>query len=253
MIVVLDIPGGAKYLSSMRSSSTKLLSASGTELTLRWIFTLLSVWAGFGFYRSGDKVSLASAVLSALLFQMAPVIGAVLRVRIPVSFRYIWFVFILAAMYLGEIHSFFYRFLWWDDMLHTCTAMLVAYVALLVILASTRDNAGQIAARPMFLFFSVLAFTMAFGAVWELFEFSADQLLGVNMLKGRDSTLPGSVYDYGRALINTMQDLGLDLLGAMVVALSASLHLRRGKLLTSAFGAPLRQFRHANPRFFRIR
>ncbi len=226
------------------------VSPFGIELILRWLFTLLSVWAGIGFYRSGDKVSLASAALSVLLFLMPPVIGKVLRLQIPVAFRYIWFVFILAAMYLGEIHSFFYRFLWWDDMLHTCTAMLVAYTAMLVILSSTRDNSGQIAVRPLFLFFSVLAFTMAFGAVWELFEFSADQLLGVNMLKGRDSTLPGSIYDYGRALINTMQDLSLDLLGAMVVALLASLNLRRGTLLSSVFGLPLRQFRQANPRFF---
>jgi len=229
------------------------VSPFGIELILRWLFTLLSVWAGIGFYRSGDKVSLASAALSVLLFQIPPVIGKILRLQIPVAFRYIWFVFILAAMYLGEIHSFFYRFLWWDDMLHTCTAMLVAYAAMLVILSSTRDNCGQIAARPLFLFFSVLAFTMAFGAVWELFEFSADQLLGVNMLKGRDSTLPGSVYDYGRALINTMQDLSLDLLGAFIVALLASLNLKRGRLLSSVFGLPLRQFRQANPRFFSVR
>ncbi|MCB5267530.1 MAG: hypothetical protein LHW46_05425 [Candidatus Cloacimonetes bacterium] len=243
----------ADWLLCMRSIGKIWLSASGLELVLRWVFTLLSVWAGIAFHRSGDVVSLASAALSALLFQIPPVIGKLLRLQVPVSFRYIWFVFILAAMYLGEIHSFFYRYLWWDDMLHTCTAMLVAYLAMLVILISTRDKTGGIAVRPMFLFISVLAFTMAFGAVWELFEFSSDQLLGVNMLKGRDSTLPDSVYDYGRALINTMQDLSLDLLGALVVALLASLNLKRGRLFTSAFGLPLRQFQHSNPRFFRTR
>jgi hypothetical protein len=237
----------------MRSSAIKLRSASGLELFLRWVFTLLSLWACVVFYRSGDRVSVASAALSALLFQLAPLIGKMLRITVPVSFRWIWFVFILAAMYLGEIHSFFYRFLWWDDMLHTCTAMLVAYIALLIVLISTRARDGSIDARPLFTAFAVLAFTMAFGAVWELFEFSADQLLGVNMLKGRDSTLPGSVYDYGRALINTMQDLAVDLLGAFIVALTAFLHLRRGKLLTSVFGLPLKQFRQANPRFFRMR
>jgi hypothetical protein len=91
-----------------------------------------------------------------------------------------------------------------------------------------------------------LLFTMGFGALWELLEFGADQLLGVNMLKGRDSTLPGSVYDYGRALINTMQDLVLDAVGALIVAIGAWFSLAREGRFSKAFGYLIEQFIIAN-------
>ena len=216
------------------------------ETTVRWIITLLSLWAAYRYMLANDNVSLASAILCASLAQLAKPLQWLLRTRLPVSWRLVYLGFIIAAMYLGEIHSFFYRFLWWDDLLHTCSAMLITYVAFLGFRLLYGKDMKSSGLRPVLPAICVFFFTMGFGALWELLEFGADQLLRVNMLKGRDSTLPGSVYDYGRALINTMQDLGLDAVGALIVAIGAWFSLAREGRFSKAFGYLIEQFIIAN-------
>ncbi len=229
------------------------LTATDLELAMRWIIIALCAVAAAKYLREGDRVSLAAAGLTVFLLLLPPLLARLLRVFMPISFRLVWWAFIFAAMYLGELHSFFYRFLWWDDMLHTASAMLVTYGGLILLFLLNRDPQIDSKLRPGYIALILVCFTLAFGAAWELFEFSADRLLGVNMLKGRDSTLANSVYDMGRALVNTMQDLALDLLGAILVAITAWWLLRAGKLRSSAFGVPLRQFIEANPNLFRAR
>lgn len=216
------------------------------EAILRHSFTLLSLWAVYDFWRHNDRVSLASAILCVLLLQLALPLQKLIRFRLPPSWRLIYLGFIICSMYLGEIHGFFYRFLWWDDFLHTCSAMMISYVGLLLFRLIYARPLKPGALPPLLVALWVFSFTLAFGALWELFEFGADQLFGVNMLKGRDSTLPGSIYDYGRALINTMQDLMLDATGALLVALGTWFHLARKGVFSRAFGSLIEQFLQEN-------
>jgi len=222
------------------------ISLSLIETSVRWIVTLLSLWAAYRYQIASDKVGLASALLSASLVQLARPLQWMLGIKLPVSWRLVYLSFIIAAMYLGEIHSFFYKFLWWDDLLHTCSAMLITYVAWLGFILLYGKDLRTSGLRPILPAVCIFFFTIGFGALWELLEFGADQLFGVNMLKGRDSTLPGSVYDYGRALINTMQDLGLDALGALLVAVGAWFHLSREGRFSRAFGYLGEQYIRAN-------
>lgn len=227
--------------------SDRKVSARHLEAGLRHLVTLLSLWAAYRYWMQADSVSLASALLSAMLLQLARPVELLLGIKLPVSWRLVYLGFIIAAMYLGEIHAFFYRFLWWDDFLHTCSAMLVTYVALLAFRLLYGQDLGKSGIRPILPAVAVFCLTVAFGALWELLEFSADQLLGVNMLKGRDSTLPGSIYDYGRALINTMQDLALDALGAFLVALGAWIQIRSDGRFSKAYGYLIDQYLAHNP------
>jgi hypothetical protein len=219
------------------------------ELSLRLLLIALSLIAAAQNYLKADRVALAAAGLTVFLLLLPPLLGLLLRVRIPASFRLVYLGFILCAMYLGELQGFFYFFLWWDDFLHTASAMLVTYVGLLLFLVLNRDPELHRKVRPWFLPLAMLCFTIAFGAVWELFEYSSDRLLGVNMLKGRDSSVITGFYSYERALVNTMGDLALDALGALLVSLAAWLHFRRGG--NSAFGLLIRDFAKENPRLFR--
>jgi len=225
------------------------LTATDLELAMRWIIIALCAVAAAKYLREGDRVSLAAAGLTVFLLLLPPLLARLLRVFMPISFRLVWWAFIFAAMYLGELHSFFYRFLWWDDMLHSASAMMVSYIGLILIFVLNKDKNMDQKLAPGFVALFVFCFTMAFGALWELFEFSCDQLLGVNMLKGRDSTLAGSVYSFERALVNTMQDFSLDAFGALGIALLAYYHIWKKKLTASAFGIFLRQLVEENPRW----
>ncbi|HRY84102.1 MAG TPA: hypothetical protein P5533_05665 [Candidatus Cloacimonadota bacterium] len=224
-------------------------SATLIERLARYLIIALSAYACINYIRIGDRVSLASAGLTILLLLLPSIVVKLSPLRLPVSVRGVYLLFILCAMYLGEIHSFFYRFLWWDDMLHSASAMMVSYIGLILIFVLNKDKNMDQKLAPGFVALFVFCFTMAFGALWELFEFSCDQLLGVNMLKGRDSTLAGSVYSFERALVNTMQDFSLDAFGALGIALLAYYHIWKKKLTASAFGIFLRQLVEENPRW----
>ena len=58
---------------------------------------------------------------------------------------------------------------------------------------------------------------MTIGALWEIYEFSFDGLLGMNMQKFR---LESGVQLVGReALMDTMEDIITDVIGALVIGL----------------------------------
>ncbi|MDZ4181867.1 MAG: hypothetical protein U1B83_03235 [Candidatus Cloacimonadaceae bacterium] len=225
-------------------------SAERVERYARYIIVLLSAYAIIDNYIIGDMITLASAALTVLLLMLPSLIQTVSKLRIPVSVRVVYLIFIICAMYLGEIHSFFYRFLWWDEFLHTCSAMMLAYVGFVLVNLLNRDSSAEMKLRPAFVAVFVFCFTAAFGLVWELFEFSMDGILGVNMLKGRDPFVPNSLYSYEKALVNTMIDLALDAAGALLIALLAFFHLKRPGGRLAFFGLLKRQFMAENPAMF---
>lgn len=224
------------------------LDPDRAELLARWLFILLSVVSGIQYYLQGNMIRVVSALLTIGLFILFPLAGRLLKLRFPLSFKVIWLLFIIAAMYLGELHNFFYRFSWWDEMVHSCTAMLLTYSALIVAHILSRDRDLTRHLGPLMTAALMLSMTLAFGAVWELFEFSVDKVLGLNLLKGRATTDMNSVYDWQRALENTMADLLMDLSGALAVAAAALLHFRKGG--KSLFGKPLKEFIRLNGRLF---
>ncbi|MDD4223856.1 MAG: hypothetical protein PHD87_04655 [Candidatus Cloacimonetes bacterium] len=228
--------------------STKI-GGSRIELLARWLLVLLSVWAGVNYFLQGNMVRVLSAVLTVVLFLLFPLLGKLFKISLPLPFKVIWLLFIGASMYLGELHNFFYRFAWWDELIHSGSAMLLTYAGLLLLYVLSRDQRIHLRLGPLLTALAMIWFTLSFGAVWELFEFGVDQVMGLNLLKGRAGTDMSGVYDFQRALLNTMGDLGMDLAGALIVAVAAFFHFRGGG--RSFFGRPLELFIKNNPSRFR--
>lgn len=219
------------------------------EVIARWLLVLLSVWAGVNYYLQGNMVRVLSAVLTVVLFLLFPLLGKLFKISLPLPFKVIWLLFIGASMYLGELHNFFYRFAWWDKLIHSGSAMLLTYAGLLLLYVLSRDQRIHLRLGPLLTALAMIWFTMSFGAVWELFEFGVDQLMGLNLLKGRASADLGGVYDFERALLNTMSDLAMDLIGSLIVAVAAFFHFRGGG--KSFLDKPLELFVKENPSRFR--
>jgi uncharacterized membrane protein YjdF len=89
--------------------------------------------------------------------------------------------------------------------------------------------------------FFAFCFALAVGALWEIFEFAMDGLLGMNMQKPFLGDPSG--------LADTMWDLIVDALGAMAIALSGSLYMKRSR--ASPIERWTRQFVAGNARMFR--
>ncbi|MEK7549458.1 MAG: hypothetical protein AAB519_00520 [Patescibacteria group bacterium] len=156
----------------------------------------------------------AGLAFAAFLLTLVPFfVEDKLDINIPDSFLATIGLFIYATLILGESSDFYEKFWWWDTILHIGSSAgfgIIGFVILLLLLQGKKleASAGLIG------FFS-FTFAVAFGALWEIWEFTLDQTLGLNTQK---SGLP-----------DTMGDLIVDSASAFVVALSGYIYLKYGK------------------------
>ena len=146
------------------------------------------------------------------------------RMSIPGALQILFVSFLFASIFLGEVRSFYYRFGFWDDILHFTSSAMTALLACLLVPALNRAGSGF---PPLFVALFALGFSLAVGVVWEIFEFSFDGVLGLNMQK---FMLEGGAELAGRAaLADTMWDLVVDTGGALCASAAAYISLRRGR------------------------
>ena len=139
-----------------------------------------------------------------------------LRIAIP-GFMYVVFVvFLYAAIYLGEVRSFYYRIPHWDLILHGFSGRMLGALSFSVIALLNDAEKVRVNLSPAFVAVFAFCFAVAIGVVWEFYEFAIDGLLGLNMQK---FALEDGQALVGRAaLANTMGDLIVDALGAIVMS-----------------------------------
>lgn len=161
-------------------------------------------------------------------------------VRIPPEFQVLAVVFIFGALFLGEIRHFYERVWWWDMALHATSGLLLGILGFMLVYVLNENRRVDIFMRPRFVAFFAFLFGVSIGAIWEIFEFGMDQVFGLNMQKPKAGDPSG--------LVDTMWDLILDTLGALVISLYGWWHLRRPE--ESFLEAWIRKFIQSNPRLF---
>lgn len=191
-----------------------LISATGALVTMRW--------------------SLAFVAGVTLALSMAPVwLARWVDVKVPPSFMAVIVLFVAGTIFLGEVYDFYERFWWWDIAMHGGSAVgfgLIGFVLIFMMFQGDRFAAPHIVVA-----FFAFCFAMTVGALWEVFEFTMDQLFGLNMQKS--------------GLLDTMGDLIVDTAGALFGAGCGWLYLKG-----QDYGGPVRMiddFVKRNPRFFR--
>lgn len=132
---------------------------------------------------------------------------------IPPEFEIVMVVFIYASLILGEVHGYYETFWWWDVLLHTGSGLALGIIGFLLLLILYDEN--KIEASPITLVFFSFCFAVAIGALWEIFEFVVDQFLNTNMQKS--------------GLVDTMWDLIVDTLGALIASILGWLYLKGGQ------------------------
>lgn len=149
------------------------------------------------------------------------------KIRIP-NMMYVFFiVFLYAAIYLGEVRSFYYTIEYWDMILHTFSGAMLGALGFSVVKLLNDADRVTMKMSPAFVALFALTFAVFMGVVWEIYEFSFDGILGLNMQK---ATLEGGAPLLGReALKDTMEDLIVDTLGALVMSIIGYISLKYEK------------------------
>jgi len=177
---------------------------------------------------------LAFVALATLLLSLAPVfVSRWADVFIPPSFIAAIVVFIGGTLFLGEVFDFYYRFWWWDLVMHGGSAIGFGLIGFVLVFMMFQGD--RYAAPPIAVAFFAFCFALAMGTIWEIFEFGMDQIFGLNMQKN--------------GLMDTMWDLIMDFLGALVGAGAGYAYLKwraKGGLM-----GLIDDFVKRNPRLFK--
>ena len=138
------------------------------------------------------------------------------KLMVPGVMCILYYVFLYCAIFLGEIFSFYYRIPFWDSMLHAMSAAMLSTLGFILVDWLNQDEHVKLSMNPLFVSLFAFSFALMIGTLWEIYEFSFDSILGLNMQKARleDGTpLVGNA-----ALTDTMKDLIIDALAALSVA-----------------------------------
>lgn len=146
----------------------------------------LQVIIALGFLAEIYERQWLSAVVVAgiLLLTMLPsLIARGAKLVIPPQFELLTIAFVFASLYLGERRDFYERIWWWDLALHSTSGVLLGILGFLLVYVLNETPRVDVKMRPGFVAFFAFCFSVAVGALWEIFEFSMDQLFGMNMQK----------------------------------------------------------------------
>ena len=208
---------------------------------------------------NGAYENVFTCVLSLVLLMLPYVIERRLGIDLPSALEITVILFIFAAEILGELRSYYVNVPHWDTMLHTVSGFIYAAVGFAMLDILNKHERVSIHLSPLSLAFVAFCFSMTIGAVWEIFEFSIDQLFHKDMQKdtivhyitsvtldetrsnipitiggitevtvnGQDLGL-GGYLDIG--LLDTMKDLIVNLIGAVVFSVIGYFYVKnRGR------------------------
>ncbi len=199
---------------------------------LIWLFllgeVLVSLWLGRW---AGAFVAAFTLGLTFLPMLFEERLG----IHLPITFAAMIVVFVFATLFLGEVGDFYERFWWWDVVLHSGSAIgfgLIGFVLVFMLFEGDR-----FAAPPLALAFLSFSIAMSMGALWEVFEFAMDSLVGTTMQKS--------------GLVDTMWDLIVDTIGASIGALAGYFYLRGRRF--AGLSKMIEQFVESNKKLFRKR
>ena len=140
---------------------------------------------------------------------------------------FLYTIFLYCAIYLGEVKSFYYEVPHWDTILHTFSGAMLGALGFLFVTLLNKNEKVQMNLSPLFVVDFSFCFAVTLGVFWEIYEFTFDGILGLNMQK---FALENGELILGRvALKDTMKDLIVDCLGAFIMFIIGYISLKYKK------------------------
>lgn len=130
-------------------------------------------------------------LLVLVLFMLPFFIQQNFGIELPSTLEIIILLFIFAAEILGELNSFYVRVPNWDTMLHTLNGFLCAAIGFALVDLLNESDRFSFKLSPAYLALVAFCFSMTVGVLWEFFEYTGDRVMGWDMQK---DTVVNSIY-----------------------------------------------------------
>jgi len=178
------------------------------------------------------KIIIFQLAMGVVFLRLPYLLSRLLSISIAGGLSASYVLFLWCAIFLGEFAYFYYRVPVWDSLLHIFSA------ALLTVAVLSLTRLSPVPMSPFICALLAVGASVLVGVLWEVYEFTFDGILGLNMqkfaapsatgsadaLRGAHQlfipdTTSGNLVDLtGRAaLTDTMTDLILDLVASVAV------------------------------------
>lgn len=141
----------------------------------------------------GDLNNALLCLLSLVLLFAPLFIQNKYEITLPDSLEICIYLFIFSAEILGEINNFYGIIPHWDTCLHTINGFLATAVGFSLV-DLLNKNSKDINLSPFYLCLVAFCFSMTIGILWEFFEYGGDKLVKFDMQKDTLVTNISSVY-----------------------------------------------------------
>lgn len=141
----------------------------------------------------GDLNNALLCLLSLVLLFAPLFIQNKYEITLPDSLEISIYLFIFSAEILGEINNFYGIISHWDTCLHTINGFLATAVGFSLV-DLLNKNSKDINLSPFYLCLVAFCFSMTIGILWEFFEYGGDKLMKFDMQKDTLITNISSVY-----------------------------------------------------------
>ena len=242
----------------LRQEKLRLQKKSKLTLIVYAVIRLIVVGVLVRSAFNGQIESVYTCLLTLVLLLLPSILERKLGVRLPAGLEITVVVFIVAAEILGEIACFYVTVPFWDKALHTTSGFIYAAVGYSMADVLNRHKKVSFELSPLFLALVAFCFSMTIGALWEIFEFSVDNLFHKDMQKDtviqqitsvaldptnrnipitisniQDVVVNGESLGLGGyldiGLYDTMGDLIVNLIGAVVFSVIGYFHQKHRK------------------------
>jgi hypothetical protein len=186
------------------------------KLLIYIIFRLLLIVAGIIAVYNYNWMSLFLVLITLLLTFIPSMIEKKYQFDIPSEIELLILFFIYAALYLGEFNSFYDKFWWWDLMLHTISGFSLGLFGFGFVHILNIEKSIKVKLGPAFICIFAFCFSVSLGTIWEIYEFSMDSFIGLNMQKS--------------GLVDTMWDLIVDSIGALFISVLGWFYLKNKRI-----------------------
>ena len=166
--------------------------------------------------KSDYLLMLTQCLLGLVVMMLPPLFTHKLKVMVPSFMTILYYVFLYCSIFLGEIFHFYYNFPHWDLMLHAMSGAMLGILGFLIVDWLNKDEHAKISMNPFFVSLFAFSFALMIGALWEIYEFSFDKFLGLNMQKFAYQN--GELMVGREALSDTMEDIIIDAIAALAVS-----------------------------------
>lgn len=201
----------------MKQADKKAAVCMDNEKNLQWfplLITLCCAAVTLLIYifcvGQNDYVVFLQVISAALIPAILPIVSYATKEIFPLVLNLLFSIHIVLAVDLGCAISFYDWFYWWDMLMHGCFGLIASMSFYILLLKWNGRNLKRFG-------FFVLIFlsTMGCAAIWEIFEFTCDQILNIDAQRVMESIAMGHTPIY-----DTMMDIIVAIAGIAIFYIS---------------------------------